>query len=93
MLVGSIPSFQFHILTPTHLEVTITEPHRVVLVHLSFQFVVAGETVRLREEHDFLDGANLGCDMEQLQNVVLRQRSVSLHAQHLGRDQIENTKC
>lgn len=85
MLMGAIPafSFQLNILAPSHLQVAITESHRVVFVHLALQLIVAGETVRLREEHDLLHGADLCGDVKDLEDVILWQWRVPLHAQHL----------
>ena len=90
MLSDAITSFELHVLATSHLEVAITEAHRVVFVHLSLQLIVARETVRLWEDDDLLDGADLGRDVEDLENVVLGQRSVALHAQHLETQRLQH---
>ena len=66
MLSAAIPSFELDVLATSHFQITVTEAHRVVFVHLAFQLVVAGETVRLGEDDHLLYGADLCRDVEDL---------------------------
>ena len=75
--------FEHDVWASAQFEVAIAESEGVVLVGLAFLVDVSREGVRLGKENRLLQSPNLGADVQQFEDVVVRCRSVSLQAEHL----------